>query len=303
MRRDVHPRPACGGGRTGQPRAGDGVMRWAVAFGLALFACTAQPQPVSAQTTWRTLPASGENQAAALQWDVAAIVGRCDAGVLTVFIAQGGRLAEPSAFVMMERRGDPPTGQYWRVSTDGRSAFAFSPAAILRTLRKGGTLDLVIKSREAPDWETTLTLPTDASAVDAVLTACGEQPPDAASVTGSIVWARPPRPLANDFPSEALRDVRSGQASVQCHALADGRVDCIVADEAPSGLRFGDHAVAIVERGAIRLSDGATGPLEGRTFTVRVPFSIDDRRMPRLEFSERIEAEAKPLITPEVPIR
>ncbi|WP_395650402.1 hypothetical protein, partial [Brevundimonas sp.] len=102
------------------------MMRWAVAFGLALLASTAQPQPVSAQTTWRSLPASGENRAAALQWDVAAIVGRCDAGVLTVFIAQGGRFAEPSAFVMMERRGDPPTGQYWRVSTDGRSAFAFS---------------------------------------------------------------------------------------------------------------------------------------------------------------------------------
>ncbi len=276
-----------------------GTLRWLAACMVACW-----PAVASSQAVWRALPGPETTRIAAAQWSDAAIVGRCDAGVLTVFILQGGRLAEPSAFVMLERRGDQPTGGYWRVSTDGRSAFASSPEAVLRTLRKGGTLDVVIKSRQAPDQEMTLDLPVDGALVDGVLNACGAFLDAPAETVGSVVWADPPKPQASDFPLGALSDNLSGQAAVQCRARADGRVNCIVADEAPPGYQFGAHAVAIAERGAVRLSEEKTDALQGRLFTVRIPFNINGRQpAPTLTFFERIEAEARPLLTPEIAIR
>ena len=321
MPRDVDPRPACAGGRYGQPRGGDGMRGTNIPLLLAIISglLGTSVNSAAAQSAWQSLtPQAGATTAVAQWGDGTAIIARCDAGILTAYIGGRTLMAEPSAFVMMERRGDDPTGEYWRVSANGLVAFARSPAAFIRQVRKGGILDIVIKSRATPDREATISLPTDAAPLDAVLSACGVSTEPPAPVSGSIEWRDTEVDENNSYyPPKALDEGVRGIASLTCRARADGSLtDCLVIDESPGGYLFGQYAAAMVEREmAVRLTAGSTGSLEGRWLTTTAPFLLDGNRRPRigaprpgdappppLPFVARIRAEALPLLEPDTPV-
>ncbi|MNE44537.1 Gram-negative bacterial tonB protein [compost metagenome] len=88
-------------------------------------------------------------------------------------------------------------------------------------------------------------------------------------------WLRPPMPVADDFPEQALRAGVSGEAVITCLVSPLGEpTGCEIESETPYGMGFGLAARRIVERGRLTrpvLEDGQT---LGPRFTVRVPFHL-----------------------------
>lgn len=87
-------------------------------------------------------------------------------------------------------------------------------------------------------------------------------------------WRIPPRITVADFPQRALNAGASGGAIVQCNASAEGVPEnCIVLEERPERMGFGEAAVRIVQRGRLNKSDAW---LPGARFTVRIPFTLSN---------------------------
>jgi len=87
-------------------------------------------------------------------------------------------------------------------------------------------------------------------------------------------WRIPPRIGVSDFPQRALNAGVSGGAIVQCNASAEGvPQNCIVLDEQPARMGFGEAAVRIVQRGRLKKSGDW---LPGARFTVRIPFNLSN---------------------------
>lgn len=250
--------------------------------------------PLQAQT-WTAVPATGtETTIAATAWgDGTRIVARCDAGRLVVMVAQSRPLAGPAVRVLAQVGEGKPTIQWWRVSQDGRTLIARRPASFLRSLRGGGAIDLVVKSREASDWEATLALPSDVASLDAVMTACNALDDVTASDDDAqVTWLQRPSVSARDVPSAALRSDVSGIAVVDCLADPSGRpVECVAIDEAPAGMGFGAKVVALVERGRLNVEGMTIDPNDRPTFFVRVPMTLSGKPLPVLSFLERVDAE------------
>jgi protein TonB len=99
-------------------------------------------------------------------------------------------------------------------------------------------------------------------------------PPQAPAVISNPSWIE--RPNASDFtryyPPRALSDGQGGRVLLSCVVGANGRIDCSVASEDPSGYGFGQAALRISRhfRMSPRLEDGR--PTEGGR--VRVPISF-----------------------------
>ncbi|PSJ20049.1 energy transducer TonB, partial [Halomonas sp. ND22Bw] len=72
-------------------------------------------------------------------------------------------------------------------------------------------------------------------------------------------WTVQPRPTPADFPPEALRKRTSGRVDVRCTATPRGvPSSCIVVEETPAGLGFGQAGIHVVQRG--RLDPASLGP-------------------------------------------
>ena len=90
-----------------------------------------------------------------------------------------------------------------------------------------------------------------------------------------IQWLERPNLRSDDYPTAALVDNISGEATIACSADADGRpTDCNVESESPAGYGFGEAARAVVMRGRIDPSSLAGGSEDGG-FRVRIPFSVE----------------------------
>lgn len=257
------------------------------AAATVLFSHAAQAQ------SWVSVPSDNPQTliATALWGDQTRIVARCDAGKLTAFVSRAASLPGAVVFVLTQRRPDDPSGTWWRMSQDGLSIVARQPVGFVRDLHKGGILDIVVKSRDAEDWETTLELPSEPGPLTAVMEACAvniAEPPKAPSVS----WRSPPRPTEQDFPGAALSPGLSGVAAVSCVVTPDGvPTDCIVIDEAPLGYGFGYNAAKIVERGRLNVDAAALALSEPIYFQVTVPFRLERTAVPDLPLVTRVREE------------
>ena len=262
------------------------------------------PQSATAQSVWQSLTPQAGAIAAVGQWgDGTSIIARCDAGKLTAFLHIEEAVADAVVYVLTQREADDPFGGYWGTTSDRKNLFARAPASFARDLHQGGRMDFVIKSRSAPDREMSLMLPTENEALSAVLNACdvSTDPNPAFRDRLRMVWAVPPRPMANDFPEAALQANRSGKAAINCASTSEGRPEqCFVVDEAPTGLGFGAAAIRIVMRGRLRADGPQVVSGESTNFTVFVPMTLSSRPAPTLPFAERIIAETEGLF-PEPP--
>jgi TonB family protein len=89
-----------------------------------------------------------------------------------------------------------------------------------------------------------------------------------------VSWVREPssRDFARYFPRRALDQGQSGRVTLDCVIAGNGRLDCSVAQESPSGYGFGDAALSISRNARVRptLPDGS--PAAGRH--LRLPLSF-----------------------------
>jgi TonB family protein len=79
---------------------------------------------------------------------------------------------------------------------------------------------------------------------------------------GDVDWIREPsaRDFARFYPNEALDDDRSGRVTLDCAIGGNGRLDCSVASESPSGYGFGQAALGISRQLRVQptLPDGSS---------------------------------------------
>lgn len=89
-----------------------------------------------------------------------------------------------------------------------------------------------------------------------------------------VQWVREPssRDFARYFPRRALDEGQSGNVTLDCVIGGNGRLNCSVSSESPSGYGFGDAAISIAGQTRVRnqLRDG--GPAAGRH--LRLPLSF-----------------------------
>jgi protein TonB len=89
-----------------------------------------------------------------------------------------------------------------------------------------------------------------------------------------VSWVREPnsRDFARHFPRRALDQGQSGRVTLDCVIAGNGRLDCSVAQESPSGYGFGDAALNISRNARVRsmLPDGSSAA--GRH--LRLPLSF-----------------------------
>jgi hypothetical protein len=258
----------------------------------------AAASPSAQAQSWDSVPSDDpQTHIATASWsDQTRIVARCDAGKLTAFVAQATPIAGAVVFVLTQRRPDAPSGGWWRLSEDGLSLVARQPGGFVRDLQKGGVLDIVVKSREADDWETTLMLPNEPGALSPVLQACGASAADLPAGP-PVTWRVPPHPIAADYPEAALSAGLSGAAAVSCVAAQSGApTDCIVIDETPMGYGFGYSAAKVVERGRLRMDNPELALSEPVYFQVTVPFQLDRRAAPELPFATRVRQETQGIL-------
>lgn len=89
-----------------------------------------------------------------------------------------------------------------------------------------------------------------------------------------VSWVREPnsRDFARHFPRRALDQGQSGRVTLDCVIAGNGRLDCSVAQESPSGYGFGEAALSISRNARVRstLPDGS--PAAGRH--LRLPLSF-----------------------------
>ena len=93
-----------------------------------------------------------------------------------------------------------------------------------------------------------------------------------------VRWLKPPRPVASDFPKQAVLARVSGWGVVTCEVAPDGKpINCRVDSEHPADMGFGQAALQIIQRGRLapRVPAATNSEEPLATFTVRIPFNSD----------------------------
>lgn len=86
-------------------------------------------------------------------------------------------------------------------------------------------------------------------------------------------WLQVPRDLGRYYPRRAItRDVE-GVVMLDCRVAIDGRLQCSVASESPTGWGFGEAALRIAADYRMSPATRNGTPVEGR-YRMRVPFQI-----------------------------
>ncbi|MGZ9114054.1 MAG: energy transducer TonB [Brevundimonas sp.] len=166
--------------------------------------------------------------------------------------------------------------QLWFTWSGRPIASSGEPERLARQLRAGGELDIVLEGT-APGERShryRLPVPSSATSVDRVLTACSAPLSDEWDLRpraepGLIVWASQPRP---DFPSLAMeRGLEQAEVRLVCLVAAEGALDdCRILSETPAGAGFGRSAQRSAERARLGLPEDE-GSVIGKviSFTIR----------------------------------
>lgn len=148
----------------------------------------------------------------------------------------------------------------WGTGANPVVAFSRYPAGLARSLRKGGSMNVMIPgaAQDGRNLRYVLDLPASPAAIETVLNTCGRELVDArdaeiealgdSGLPHEIVWARQPR---IEYPRG--RTFVRGFVTVSCVATPDGRTeDCIVESEQPEGGGFAEAVLKAARGGRLR---------------------------------------------------
>lgn len=268
------------------------------AVGVALVMALTQVSAASAQTPASAPP--GDDWTLASDDDVTAAVIGYDSGIDIVVRCAGGRFETliaglpPATGRTRELRfsdgpgpGQPDTWYVGRYPTVAVTTF---PARFARSLREGGSLNMVVPggAENGRNLRYVLDLPASPSAINATLTACGkpiDDPRDAlieevaeGGLPEGIAWRRAPEP---NYPDRRMYEW--GFASVSCLSDPGGVLrQCEVEAEHPLDGGFGQATLNAVRaaRVEVRGQRGAPVPRRMIVFTTRFGMSEIDRGTP-----------------------
>ena len=88
-----------------------------------------------------------------------------------------------------------------------------------------------------------------------------------------LAWVARPRGdrMARFFPMRArAQKISRGMAMLDCTALANGHLNCVVAYEAPADIMFGEAGLNVMKTATVRATDD--GSPEGRRFSLTLRF-------------------------------
>ena len=169
----------------------------------------------------------------------------------------------------------------WRGATIATAAFSLDSERLARAARLGGSLAIRVPAEgEQPSRLFQLDLPSDATGLDAALTACGvplvadgdDIQPAYTRPEGAVQWREHPRPR---YPQRAAdRGIQEGRVVLSCVVTSEGRTrDCEVVSEVPTGADFGREALAAARRATLDVPVGR--PSDSGRITFPISFRIE----------------------------
>lgn len=193
------------------------------------------------------------------------LIVHCLAGELNVIVvdlppdieaAERGQRALETGF-----RNEPLASRWWHVGPEARSAFNSGPAQLARRFRNGGVYSVRVPGANGqPAVRTDITLPSDSSGIDTVLTACGrltvDPRDDMPEAEGLVDMTVPLNSRSGSrFPTSGRNP---GQVSITCIVAPQGRVeDCRVEFETPPGAGIGRQILRQESRIRVQFEDEA----------------------------------------------
>ena len=236
-------------------------------FALVLGVTLAVASPTFAQEPaedWDlTVDPAQQLTLATLDFGDNALALRCKAGTLDLLMT-GTPVTDASTRVVQVTVGGLQGERQGWLSQPGTPVLSASePDRLARLLKPGGELGLRIEPLAEGGRATRylLPIPTSASSIDTVLSACHANLADE--------WDLRPRPVTpvtwahQEFPeypeAAAVRDIPLATVRIACIVPADGRLDdCRVLYEAPDGMGFGRSALAAARDSRVGLPEGDT---------------------------------------------
>jgi TonB family protein len=148
-------------------------------------------------------------------------------------------------------------------------------AALLPTVCFADSLDRYRENMPAP--LPAPTLDDIAAAHAAAAQRAHDHPP--APLTAPLAWLS--RPGARDFeaayPRDAFRDGLGGDVTLECLVQVDGELACVVANETPPGMGFGEAARLAAARFRLPQQTADGRPTAGGTVTIPLHFRVTNR--------------------------
>jgi len=168
----------------------------------------------------------------------------------------------------------------WNIApnSSGSVVVSLAPSVYARRLRATDSFTIRIPAQgETPARRYQLALPSDHTALDAIMASCDvpfENPADAAYDPSEthIIWERTPRiTIPSTLPSTDYAEVL-----VQCSVDGEGRPqDCAVLEERPARSGFARHAIQMVRTGKVRQINGE--PIQaGSSFATVMTYRVQD---------------------------
>lgn len=234
----------------------------------ALTAAVAVAGGAAAQT-WEAQPPSDlASSAAVLRWQTgAALAARCSEGVFSMLFAAVHDGERYPAHYRVD--GGSWERIHWQPAARDRLFFSTTPARMARKIAAGGEVELRFTPEGQPPVLYQLALPTDHSALNAVVSDCGlplSDPRDALVVVEDPQWTH--RPDGQDMARHYPGDVRQGDSAMLCIVNRSGRLeDCETTYETPPGRGVGEASRALASRFRLRNLDGA---LEGQVIVIPI---------------------------------
>ena len=187
--------------------------------------------------------------------------------------------------------GDEPIQRTrWSVTTDRTVAISDYPARFARSLKRGGSLKILIPggAEDGRNLRHDLTLPASGSAIEQTLAACNrplEDPRDDLlpdiednGLPAGLTWAR--RPWGR-YPNT---NYASGYAVVSCVAQTDGSLQqCELESEQPPRSRFGEVALRATRDARLDVTGENAGRALPRMIAFRANFYMDGHQPRRGE--------------------
>jgi len=243
----------------------------AVALSL-IAALTAGPVLAQQPEAWTAQTSDDLSLAYAVFPEGIAVIARCQAGTPELLV-QGLQIRMPTIDVAAQFGDGRVHWASWTPSDNGRYLIAERPAQLMRGLVNTRAAMLQFGEGEGA-VQFSLTPPADTSAMEGVLTACGQplfherDEAEPLRLSQDEDFLREGRVIISP---RAARDRVSGWAYVTCMTAEGGRLtDCEAEAESPAGYGYGEASVRSLEESRIR---GEVPP--GRLVSIRLTTMVN----------------------------